>query len=93
MNQGKPISVAVVTGAARGIGLAISEWFLANGYRVAMVDLDADELHKAAAGVSDPSRVRALACDVSEPGQVQAMAQGVTCTPACWQRRSGRGKG
>ena len=31
--------VAVVTGGARGIGLAIGRWFLNNGYRVALLDL------------------------------------------------------
>jgi 3-oxoacyl-[acyl-carrier protein] reductase len=36
--------IALVTGAAQGIGLAIAKAFAANGYRVAGVDLHADAL-------------------------------------------------
>lgn len=36
--------VAVVTGAARGIGLAIARWFLDHGHRVALLDIDAETL-------------------------------------------------
>ncbi len=53
--------VAVVTGAARGIGLAIAKQFLSNGYRVAILDLDAARLESAFA----------LQCDVSDPQQVK----------------------
>jgi meso-butanediol dehydrogenase/(S,S)-butanediol dehydrogenase/diacetyl reductase len=65
-------SVAVVTGAARGIGLAAAEWFLAHQYRVVLIDVDRDELFKAAEGLLEPDRVLALHCDVSDPDQVQA---------------------
>ena len=65
--------VAIITGAARGIGLATSEWFLAHGYRVAMIDVDGTALREAAASVSDPTRVLGLDCDVSDPAQVDAM--------------------
>jgi meso-butanediol dehydrogenase/(S,S)-butanediol dehydrogenase/diacetyl reductase len=41
-----PLLTAIVTGAARGIGLAPTKSFLARGYSVAMVDRDAAELHK-----------------------------------------------
>ena len=34
--------VAVVTGAARGIGLATVKHFLAEGWQVAMLDVDRD---------------------------------------------------
>ncbi len=38
--------LAIVTGAARGIGLATSKLFLQNNFKVAMVDKDEDELNK-----------------------------------------------
>jgi NAD(P)-dependent dehydrogenase (short-subunit alcohol dehydrogenase family) len=62
--------VAVVTGAARGIGLAIAEWFLAHGHRVALIDIDRDTLDRTAEGLGDSSRVMALHCDVSSARQV-----------------------
>ena len=40
--------IAVVTGAARGIGLATTRLFLSRGWRVAMVDRDAPALLEAA---------------------------------------------
>jgi NAD(P)-dependent dehydrogenase (short-subunit alcohol dehydrogenase family) len=36
--------VAFVTGAARGIGLAIARWFFQHGHRVAVIDNDAATL-------------------------------------------------
>jgi meso-butanediol dehydrogenase / (S,S)-butanediol dehydrogenase / diacetyl reductase len=72
--------VAVVTGGARGIGLAIARWFLAQGQRVALLDIDAGTLAQAAAGLNDPERVLALHCDVASPGQVQAAVQKVVLT-------------
>ena len=77
MNTPKPAShkVAVVTGAARGIGLAITQWFLAQGTRVAMIDIDAQTLARAAAELSEPESILAVHADVSEPAQVRtAMA-------------------
>jgi NAD(P)-dependent dehydrogenase (short-subunit alcohol dehydrogenase family) len=62
--------VAVVTGAARGIGLAVAEWFLANAHRVALLDIDRKELAATQRRLGDPSRVIALGCDVSDARQV-----------------------
>jgi meso-butanediol dehydrogenase / (S,S)-butanediol dehydrogenase / diacetyl reductase len=64
--------VAVVTGAARGIGLAVAKWFLARGDRVAMLDRDAPELVAAAEALGDASRALPVACDVADPAQVDA---------------------
>lgn len=43
---------ALVTGAARGIGLATAKLLLADGWQVVMLDRDADELHAAAQGLA-----------------------------------------
>ena len=64
--------VALVTGAARGIGLAAAQWFLQHGHAVALLDIDADTLHAAAAALSPPERVLALHADVRDPAQVSA---------------------
>jgi meso-butanediol dehydrogenase / (S,S)-butanediol dehydrogenase / diacetyl reductase len=68
-------SVAVITGGARGIGLAVARWFLAREQRVALIDIDAPTLHRTEAELDAPQRVLALHADVSMPDQVaQAMA-------------------
>ena len=64
--------VAIVTGGARGIGLAIVRWFLAHGYRVAILDIDAATLKDTAAELADPFRVLPIVCDVAQPARVQA---------------------
>ena len=62
--------VAVVTGAARGIGLAITHWFLAHGHRVALIDIDGDTLRASEREIAQPERVLALHADVSSADQV-----------------------
>ena len=61
---------AIVTGAARGIGLATTKLLLSQGWRVAMVDLDADELETAASALQD---VLPIPCDISDEAQIAAM--------------------
>ena len=60
--------VALVTGAARGIGLATTRLFLKSGWRVAMVDWDGAELTSASA---DLEQVLPVECDVSNPSDVE----------------------
>jgi meso-butanediol dehydrogenase/(S,S)-butanediol dehydrogenase/diacetyl reductase len=69
--------VAVVTGGARGIGLAIGHWFLAHGYSVALLDIDALTLDQTVADLAQPERVLGVHCDVSSPSQVDAAAKAV----------------
>ena len=63
--------VAIVTGAARGIGLAIARRFLADGYRAALLDIDAATLARTAQSLAPRESVLAIECDVAEPVQVQ----------------------
>jgi meso-butanediol dehydrogenase / (S,S)-butanediol dehydrogenase / diacetyl reductase len=63
--------VAIVTGAARGIGLAIVRRFLADGYRAALLDIDAATLARTAQSLAPRESVLAIECDVAEPVQVQ----------------------
>ena len=67
--------VAVVTGGARGIGLASARWFLAQNYCVALWDIDRQTLARTEAELDKPARVLALACDVSSPAQVGAATE------------------
>jgi len=70
--------VAVVTGAARGIGFAIARRFLDAGYRIALLDIDAETLTQAAGSLGKQDRVLALECDVADPSQVKASVDRVT---------------
>ena len=65
-----PHPVAVVTGAARGIGLASAQWFLKQGYRVALLDNDAAALETTASSLSGREDALCVLCDVSQPAQV-----------------------
>jgi len=62
--------IAIVTGAARGIGLATTDLFREMGWRVAMVDRDADVLQEEA---SQREGVLAVAQDVSTPDGADAL--------------------
>ena len=70
-NQSKQ-PVAIITGAARGIGLACARWFLAHGYRVAVLDVDNEELLRASAELGEPARLMTVHCDVASPAEVKS---------------------
>lgn len=70
--MGEAGKVAVVTGAARGIGLATARHFLAAGWGVALLDIDGAELARAMAAIGDPARTLELVADVAAEDQVTA---------------------
>ena len=70
--------VALVTGAASGIGAVIAERFLAAGYAVALFDMDEQALNDTAARIGPPGKRIAIAGDVTDEAQVKdAVAQTV----------------
>lgn len=66
--------IAVISAAASGIGLAIAEALLADGWRVYVGDQDVAAI--AALG-SDRDDLAAMACDVSDPASVELFHQWV----------------
>jgi len=66
--------VAVVTGAARGIGLATAKAFLGAGWRAVLIDIDGAELDRAASALAPGNAALAIQADVAEPDQVRAAA-------------------
>jgi NAD(P)-dependent dehydrogenase (short-subunit alcohol dehydrogenase family) len=69
--------VAVVTGAASGIGLALANRFGRSGMRVVMADVEEERLQQATASVSSLGvDVVGVPTDVSDESSVQALAAG-----------------
>jgi NAD(P)-dependent dehydrogenase (short-subunit alcohol dehydrogenase family) len=64
--------VALVTGGARGIGLAIGQWFHARGHRVALLDIDRPTLDRSVAAFDRPDEVIGVHADVRDAAQVRA---------------------
>jgi len=70
--------VAVVTGGASGIGLALAETMLSYGTRqVVLVDINDQNLEREAAHLSSayPGKVLGIHCDVTKEENVQGMIQ------------------
>lgn len=71
------MKTVLVTGAARGIGLATTRRLLASGHHVIMVDKDSAELSTAAQGLEN---VTPFDTDVSSPEAVEALCGAVTAS-------------
>lgn len=67
--------VALVTGAARGIGLAAAARFLEDGWQVAMLDILGDTLRAAARALDRADDILVLEADVSDPQAVRLAVQ------------------
>src|SRR5215472_2011811 len=66
-----PRKAALVTGAARGIGLASAKRFLAADWRVALLDIDGETLERTHATIAAVPAI-AIHCDVADPPGVTA---------------------
>jgi 1,1a-dihydroxy-1-hydro-9-fluorenone dehydrogenase len=64
--------VVVITGAARGIGRAAAEQFLARDARVVALDRSWDGAEDAAAGMERTGRALVTTADITDPGAVAA---------------------
>ena len=68
--------MAVITGAASGIGLALAERAIAEGMRVVMADIEADRVRAEAERLgADGGELLALPCDVGDPDAVRDLAR------------------
>ncbi len=67
--------VAVITGAARGIGLAIAERYAAEGAEVVVADINLEGANKAASAIG--GRAMGLHLDVTKQESIDAMVAGV----------------
>lgn len=75
--------IAIVTGAASGIGLAIAKRYAKAGAKVAIADLKLEAAEAAAAGINadHPGAAMAVAMNVTDEEQVNA---GVAAVVAAW---------
>jgi len=72
--------IAIVTGGASGLGLAMTRALLAEGARVAILDIDGPGLARTEAqlrGIGDDPAILPVRCDVSDEGSVSAAIERV----------------
>jgi NAD(P)-dependent dehydrogenase (short-subunit alcohol dehydrogenase family) len=68
--------IAVITGAASGIGRGMAETFAAAGMKVVLSDIEGPALHAATQQLRDAgAQVHAVQADVSKPEQVEQLAE------------------
>lgn len=67
--------IAVVTGAASGIGLGLTESFVAAGMKVVLADVEVEALEKTCSQLlAAGANIHGVVTDVSKPDQVDALA-------------------
>lgn len=67
MDLGLTGKVCIVTGASRGIGLAVAQRLCAEGADTLLIARSADVLDEAVASIEGPGRAQVLAFDVTDP--------------------------
>ncbi len=67
--------VAVVTGAAQGIGLACAKALADDGHRVVLVDVQSEKVSASAAELGGPASART--CDMGRPDEIEALFKGL----------------
>src|SRR6202789_4532997 len=81
MNISFENKVALVTGAASGLGLATAKAFAEAGASVVLADWNEKEVQSAATHLGDKGhRTLAVRCDVSDDAQVEAMVKQTVST-------------
>jgi NAD(P)-dependent dehydrogenase (short-subunit alcohol dehydrogenase family) len=81
MNRSFENKVALVTGAASGLGLATARAFAEAGASVALADWNEKETQSAAKELADKGhKTLAIRCDVSNDAQVEAMVKQTVAT-------------
>ena len=77
--------VAVVTGAAQGIGFHSAKKLCENGMKVAFVDLNEEKVKQMAAAAAEAGgEAVGIACDVSDESSIEAMITQVAELLAQW---------
>lgn len=81
MNVSFENKVALVTGAASGLGLATARAFAESGASVVLADWNEKEVEAAAKEIADRGhKTLAIRCDVSDDAQVEAMVKQTVAT-------------
>jgi NAD(P)-dependent dehydrogenase (short-subunit alcohol dehydrogenase family) len=81
MNISFENKVALVTGAASGLGLATAKAFAESGASVVLADWNEKEVQAAAKDLADKGhKTLAIRCDVSDDAQVEAMVNQTVAT-------------
>src|SRR5271170_258579 len=81
MNVSFANNVALVTGAASGLGLATARAFAESGASVALADWNENAVHSAADKLAATGyKTLAICCDVADDAQVEAMVEQTVAT-------------